>query len=216
MDSAPESVSSGAHAAAMQDVQQGADAAVQVSATVVEQASEVSGEVSSVAERLVDDTKSQLRQRADTQLGQLADDLDLLHRQTRALAQGRPDDAGALVGFVQEGADRLGDLAERLHKGGFDGVVVDIKRFARSRPVVFLAGSALAGVAIGRLLRNEAAAVQGRRAQNQVPAGGTAGGSAEPGPDPAQGSSPVTADPVSADPVSADPASAVPAGGAGP
>ena len=215
MDSAPESVSSGAHAAAMQDVQQGADAAVQVSATVVEQASEVSREVSSVAERLVDDTKSQLRQRADTQLGQLADDLDLLHRQTRALAQGRPDDAGALVGYVQEGADRLGDLAERIHKGGFDGVVVDIKRFARSRPVVFLAGSALAGVAIGRLLRNEAA-VQGRRAQNQVPAGGTAGGSAEPGPDPAQGSSPVTADPVSADPVSADPASAVPAGGAGP
>lgn len=195
---------------AVEDVQQGSDAAVQVSGTIVEQATQVTREVSSVADRLVYDTKSQLRDRAETQLGQLADGLDLLHRQTRALAQGRLDDAGSLVGYVQEGADRLGDLTGRIHTGGFDGVVLDIKRFARTRPVIFLASSALAGLAIGRLLRNEAAAVQGRRAQNQPSASEPGGGSGELDPDSVQGT-----DPRSADPASTNRVSEVPTGDAG-
>jgi hypothetical protein len=176
------------------------DAAVQVSGAIVEQASEVSREVSSVATRLVEDTRSQLRERAETQLGHLAEGLDLLHRQTLALAQGRLDDAGSLVGYVQEGADQVGDLAERVQQRGLDGLVVDIKRFARSRPVVFLMGSAVAGLAVGRLLRNEAAAVQGRRAQDQVPAGETRAGSSELERESGQESDPAASPAVSAEP----------------
>jgi hypothetical protein len=160
----------------------------------------VSGEVSSVAGRLVDDTKAQLRDRAETQFGHLANDLDLLYQQTRALAQGRVDDAGPLVGYVQEGADQLRDLAERVHEGGFDGVVADIKRFARARPVLFLSASAVAGVAIGRLLRNESAAVQARRAQRPSPPGETGDGSLELG-----AVAPGESDPVPGDRVSAAP-----------
>jgi hypothetical protein len=173
VDSTPESVSSEAQIATPEGVQRGVDAAVEVSGIVAEQASRVGSEASTVADRLIDDTKAQLRDRAETQLGQLAEGLDLLYRQTRALAQGELNEAGPLVGFVQEGADWLGYVAERVHKGGLDGVVVDLKRYARRRPVVFLSGSAVAGLAIGRLLRNEAAAVQGRLAQGQVPAGET-------------------------------------------
>ena len=176
------------------------DAAVQVSGAIVEQASEVSREVSSVATRLVEDTRSQLRERAETQLGHLAEGLELLHRQTLALAQGRLDDAGSLVGYVQEGADQVGDLAERVQQRGLDGLVVDIKRFARSRPVVFLMGSAVAGLAVGRLLRNEAAAVQGRRAQDQVPASETSAGSSELERESGQESDPAASPPVSAEP----------------
>jgi hypothetical protein len=199
VDNTPESVLSETQTTMSEGVQRGVGAAVEVSGIVVEQASEVGSQVSTVADRLVDDAKAQLRGRAETQLGQLAESLDLLHRQTRALAQGEVNQAGPLVDFVQEGADWLGDLAERIHKGGLDGVVVDLKRFARKRPVVFLSGSALAGLAIGRLLRNEAAAVQARLARGQVPAGET-GGSAEVGP-----GSPPESDGPSAEPVSAEP-----------
>jgi hypothetical protein len=200
VETKPGSVPGEVQGTVVQDLRQMPDAAVQVSGTIVEQASQVSREVSSVANRLVDDTRAHLRDRAETQLGQLADGLDLLHRQTRALAQGRLDDAGSLVGYVQEGADRLGDLAERIHKGGVEGAVVDVKRFARSRPVVFLMGSAVAGLAIGRLLRNEAAAVQGRRTQDQPPAGETAAVSAELDRDPALGLDPAAAEPGSGAP----------------
>lgn len=155
-------------------VHQAADAAVQVSGMVVEQASQVTREVSSVAVRLADDVKSQLRDRAEAQLGQLADGMDAFYHELRALAEGRPDEAGPLVEYAHEGADRLGDLTQHIHEVGVDGVALDIKRFARRRPVVFLTGSVLAGLAIGRLLRNEAAAVQGRLAQNQLTTGETA------------------------------------------
>jgi hypothetical protein len=200
VDNTPESVSSETQPTTPEGVQRGVDAAVEVSGIVVEQASKVGSEVSTVADRLVDDAKAQLRDRAETQLGQLAEGLDLLYRQTRALAQGELNEAGPLVGFVQEGADWLGDVAERVHKSGLDGMVVDLKRFARKRPVVFLSGSALAGLAIGRLLRNEAAAVQGRLARGQVPAGET-GESAEVGPGSPPGSDGRSADSVSAEPI---------------
>jgi hypothetical protein len=193
-------VSREAEGAVAQEVRQAVDTVAEVSGVVAEQASQVTGEVSSVAVRLVDDTKAQLRDRAETQFGHLAEDLDLLYRQTRALAQGRVDDAGPLVGYVDEGADQLRDLAERVHDRGFDGVVADIKRFARARPVLFLSASAVAGVAIGRLLRNESAAVQARRAQRQSPHGETGGGSAELGADAARESDPVSANRVSAAP----------------
>ena len=201
MDSTPESGSSEAGDAPGPGVERVADAAVEVAGTIAEHASQVGGEVASVAGRLVDDAKTQVRGGAETQVRLVADGLDLLCRQARALAVGRPGEAGPLVDYLQDAADGLGDLAERLHRGGLDGTVVDIKRFARSRPAVFLTGSALAGLAIGRLIRNEAAAVQARLAQNQSFDGEPSGGPAEIGPDSAPGSDPVLADPVSAVPV---------------
>jgi hypothetical protein len=198
--SAPDSESSEALSPVVQDLEHGAAAAAQVSQVAAGQASQVGGEVSTAAEKLVDDAKAQLRQRAETQLGQLAEGLNVLNRQTRALAQGRLDEAGPLVDYVREGADRLGDLTERIHKGGLDGVVSDIKRFARMRPLVFLSGSALAGLAVGRLVRNEAAAVQGRRVQKESTGEETAGASAALGPDAALSSDRASADAVSAPP----------------
>jgi hypothetical protein len=62
--------------------------------------------------------------------------------------------------------------------------------------VVFLAGSALAGLAIGRLLRNEAAVVQKLLPHNEPPAGETAGESAEPSADPPTGPAQASAAPV--------------------
>jgi hypothetical protein len=190
VDSTPESVSNEVQAAAVQDVQRDVDAAVRVSGAIAEQASQVSDEVSSLAERLVDDATAQVRDGADAQLRQVADGLEVLHRQTGALAQGRPDEAGPLVEYMLEATQSLGDLAEHIRKGGLDGVAADIKRIARKRPVTFLVGSAVAGLAIGRLLRNEAAAVQARLAHNRLSVGETSEESGERGPESGQGSDP--------------------------
>ena len=81
MDSTPEFVSSEALGTAVQDVLQEADAVVEVSGAIAVQVSRVSGEVSTVADRLVADAKAQLRQGAETQLGQVADGLDRLRHQ---------------------------------------------------------------------------------------------------------------------------------------
>jgi hypothetical protein len=173
-----------------------ADAVVEVSGGIALQVSRVSGQFSTVADRFVDDAKTQLRQGAEGQLGQVAHGLDVLRRHAQALAEGRPDEAGALRGYVQDGADVLGDLADRIQGGGLDGATVDIKRFARARPVVFLAGSAFAGLAIGRMLKNEAAAVQARQAHNQSPAGEAGGGPVDLTADPALGPASAPAVPV--------------------
>jgi len=164
---------------------------------VVEQVSQVGREVYSQADTMIGDAKTQVRQKAEAQISQAADALDRLQRQTRALAQGRLDEAGSLVDYANEGADRLDDLAQRIRSSGFDGVVADVKRFARRRPVVFLAGSALAGLAIGRLLRNEAVAAQEREGQREELHGDRpASSSAQVSRDSAPGTNPVSAVPT--------------------
>ena len=197
MDSAEASPPSEDNGTAVQAIGEGAEALTPASAMMmVEQASQIGREAYSQADKVIGDAKTQLRDRAEVQVTQAADALDRLQRQTRALAQGRVDEAGSLVDYANEGADRLNDLAQHLRNGGFDSVVVDVKRFARRRPVVFLAGSALAGLVIGRLLRNEAVAAQARQGQMELPPDQPATGSAQIGRDPEPGTKPVSAAPT--------------------
>jgi hypothetical protein len=51
-------------------------------------------------------------------------------------------------------ADATGQLAHRLDQGGPEGMMSDVSRFARRRPGTFLALSAAAGFAVGRLARS--------------------------------------------------------------
>jgi hypothetical protein len=51
-------------------------------------------------------------------------------------------------------ADATGQLAGRLERGGPEGMVSEASRFARRRPGTFLALSAAAGFAVGRLARS--------------------------------------------------------------
>jgi hypothetical protein len=54
-----------------------------------------------------------------------------------------------------------------VQQRGYDGMVEDAQRLARRRPGVFLAGAAVAGFAIGRLLRS---AKDGDNAESDTPA----------------------------------------------
>ena len=76
-----------------------------------------------------------------------------LSDQVSALAEGRPDDAGPLAGYLDDAQVRVSSIADRLEQGGPQGLLDDVTAFARRRPIVFLAAAGAAGFLAGRLAR---------------------------------------------------------------
>ncbi len=142
--------------------------ATEVAASAADNAKEVVSEVSMqakvVAEQakaqvanLVDQTRFEVLQTAQQKGEQAAAGLRTFADQLRSLADGQPDQAGPLRGYVQEAQDRVSVFATRLENDGPQAVLSDVTRFARQRPGVFLMMAAGAGFAIGRLVRAGAA-----------------------------------------------------------
>jgi hypothetical protein len=122
------------------------------------QARAVGSEMTDQARQLFDTTRVELKDQAAARAERLAGGLRSLSDQVRALADGRPSEAGQLRDLAGEAEERLQGFARRLDEGGIDGLLSDIGRFARRRPLVFLAGCAGAGFLIGRVVRTTRAA----------------------------------------------------------
>jgi hypothetical protein len=129
-----------------------AEQAQNVVATARDQVSEVSQQASAQASQVVGEVKSHLYGQAQAQTDQLGQALGRLAGQLEALIDGHPQDAGPAADLARQAAGQVGRMAARTKEGGFDGVVADVQRFARRRPVVFLAGAVTAGFAVGRLV----------------------------------------------------------------
>lgn len=117
------------------------------------QARAVGTEVSDQARQLVDTTRAELKDQAAARTERLAGGLRSLSDQVRALAEGRPSEAGQLRDLAGEAQERLQGFASRLDEGGIDGLLSDVGRFARRRPLIFLVGCAGAGFVIARVVR---------------------------------------------------------------
>ena len=152
-----------------------------VASTAVDSARDVAGEVTTQAKAVAGEAKDQLatlvsqgrlevRQQAEQRTAQLVGQLRSLSEQVTALAEGRPDTGGSLVGYLNEAQTRIRGLASRLEQGGTQGLVDDVTRFARRRPGVFLTGAAAAGFVVGRALRAGVASQQDSQ-QESDPAG---------------------------------------------
>jgi hypothetical protein len=125
-------------------------AAGEVGSTALDQAKAVTGEarrqtehaVSGLRERVTHEMEDQARRAAGT-VRQWADDL-------AALADNAPGESQArsLVAQAADGGHRAADYLDRH---GVAGMTEDLKGFARRRPGAFLAGAALAGLAVGRM-----------------------------------------------------------------
>lgn len=135
-----------------------ADAASSVAGTAVEKAAEVKDVATDEVRSLVNNASAQVREQAETQAGRLAEGLTGLGDQVRALLDGRPDEAPQIRSYLEQGADRLGDLADRLQSGGVDGALADVQRFARRKPGLFLLGALGLGVGVGRMVAGAKAA----------------------------------------------------------
>jgi hypothetical protein len=127
--------------------------AANVAGTVKEQAAEVRHEVAVQGQEIVTRAKEQFRDQADTQAREASAGLRRLGGQAHALADGRIEEAGPLGGYLRQAGDRIDGMATRLEERGAEGVLEDVQDFARRRPGMFLAGAAVAGFAVGRMIR---------------------------------------------------------------
>jgi hypothetical protein len=131
------------------------------------QAKAVAGEARQQFEDLVDQARDEFRQQAQQRNDQAAEQLRTLSEQIAALAEGRPEDAGPLAGYLAEAQDRVGRLAMRLDERGPQGVMQDVTDFARRRPGVYLAGAVGLGFLIGRAVRAGSVAQQSSGSTSQ-------------------------------------------------
>lgn len=136
-----------------------------VASTTKDGAREVAGAAAIQARSVVDEAKHQVTSlfgqaqgevghQLSNQTGTAADGLQSLSQQLRALSAGRPDEAGPLVGYLDDAGQQVSRLASRLQEGGFQGAMDDVTSFARRRPGLFLLGAVGAGFAVGRLVRS--------------------------------------------------------------
>ena len=137
-----------------------AEAARGVAAEAGQQARQVASEASRQVRGLADQAREQARQQADNQTQRAAQSLQTLSQQFRALAEGRQEQSGEARTYLQWFADRAGEMAQHLESRGLEGVVSDIKSFARRRPGVFLAGSAATGFLVSRIAKSAASETQ--------------------------------------------------------
>jgi hypothetical protein len=125
---------------------------------VAESAKAHAGEVVEEAKRqavgLADQGLTQLREQADEQADRAAGALQGWSEQLHAMARGEKPPEGPMADLLQQGAQRMEDVASRLRTGGLEMALQDVQRFARRRPGLFLASAFGAGIAAGRLLRN--------------------------------------------------------------
>jgi ElaB/YqjD/DUF883 family membrane-anchored ribosome-binding protein len=101
-------------------------------------------------------TLHDVRSQADDQAARAAQGLRELSTRARALAEGRTEEAGNLGGMIENLGRQASDIAQRLETGGVQVLLDDASRFARKRPLTFLALAAGAGFFAGRLVRTGA------------------------------------------------------------
>ncbi len=129
--------------------------------TATQQAAEVADQASAQARNLLEETRTRLEEQTVEGASKLGDHLARLGEEAVALADGRPQDAPTVQGYVRrtgesllDAADRAYGLSDDVQTRGIGGVLSDVQTFARRRPGAFLIGTAVLGVLAGRAARN--------------------------------------------------------------
>lgn len=137
-----------------------ADHAVGASKDVVQTAHQQAGAVANEARwqarQLLHQAQSEVSNQAATQQQRLAGGLHQVADQLHSMAS-RSDQQGMVTDLAREAADRTHRLAGWLDDRDPNGVLDEVRSFARRRPGAFLAVALGAGLLAGRLARNMAA-----------------------------------------------------------
>jgi hypothetical protein len=134
-----------------------AGAAAGVKHVAKSEVSNVAGEAKYQARNLVDQTRSQLRDQANNQQSQLASRLNGWASELGSMAS-KSEDSGPMTDLAYEASRRVGEISHWLENHEPADLLDEVKRFARRRPVAFLALAAAAGVVAGRVTRGAVAA----------------------------------------------------------
>jgi hypothetical protein len=103
---------------------------------------------------LADEARQAVRGRVSERSDQLAQGLSELAGDLEAMA-GAPEGDGPLPRVVHQLATITRGTAERLERDGAEGILEDVRNFARRRPGVFLGVAFGVGLIAGRLLRSD-------------------------------------------------------------
>jgi hypothetical protein len=132
------------------------DAALERGADVADVAKDelarLAGDARAQFQGLWDQASGQLREQASTGKQQLA---DLLHSLAGELGEmaSKSEQDGPVTALAKQASRRGGELSHWLANADASDVLAEVRRFARRRPFVFLAGATVAGVVVGRLSR---------------------------------------------------------------
>jgi vacuolar-type H+-ATPase subunit H len=135
--------------AAQAGTQAASETARDVAQTAKEEARNVASEVSTQARRVADDVRWQVRDKAQQGHGTMVNQLRRTADELRDMSSGRDDSPARTL--VANLAERTSRFAEQLESRGPDGVLAEVKEFARRRPGTFLIAAAAAGFVMGRV-----------------------------------------------------------------
>jgi hypothetical protein len=121
------------------------------------EATNVAQEAKYQARSLVDSTRSELRGQASNQQSALAERLHGWASELGSMAS-KADESGPMSDLAQEASRRVGEISHWLENHEPADLLDEVKRYARRRPVAFLAIAAAAGVLAGRVTRGAVAA----------------------------------------------------------
>jgi ElaB/YqjD/DUF883 family membrane-anchored ribosome-binding protein len=133
------------------------DAAAGVTDVAKSEASNVAQEAKYQARSLLDQTRSELRGQASNQQSALAERLHGFASELGSMAS-KSDEPGPMSDLAQEASRRVGEISHWLENHEPADLLDEVRRYARRRPVAFLAIAAAAGLLAGRVTRGAVAA----------------------------------------------------------
>lgn len=129
------------------------DEAKHVAQTAKHEAKQVGREARTQASRLYHQARTELSDQASHQQERLAGGLRSASGELRGMADSSTN-GGVATDLVRQASDRLDGVASWLGARDPRGVLDEVSRYARRRPLVFIGVAALAGVLVGRLTRS--------------------------------------------------------------
>jgi hypothetical protein len=133
------------------------DAGKGVASTAKDQAVNVASEAKYQAKSLLSTATSEVQNQASTQQGRLASTLRGYADELQGIGQGSAP-SGVMGDLIQQAAAKGSQIAQWLEDREPGDVLEELRRYARRRPVMFLALCGLAGVVAGRITRGAVAA----------------------------------------------------------
>jgi len=130
----------------------GKDVLDEVTAKTSEVAATAKGEI----HRLIDQASTEMKTVGRERSQQLAATLESLAQQMRAMREGRAEEATELRSWMTQAEQKMQHYASSLRQRGPEGVLGDVRSFARRRPGMFLLAAGIGGFAIGRAVRSGA------------------------------------------------------------
>lgn len=120
--------------------------------TAKDEAASVASEAKNQLKDLYSQSRTELSGQASQQQERISKGLHAAGEELGSMAR-NSENSGIATDLVQQVSTRLTDVAAWLGDRDPAELLDEVKRFARRRPLVFIAGAAIAGIVAGRLVR---------------------------------------------------------------